>query len=211
MNLADIRKEYKSHTLDERHTHPDPFRQFGQWMQEAIEAQANEPTAMHLATVGPDGRPSGRIVLLKGIELGGFVFYTNYNSRKGGELAAHPQACLTFYWAEMERQVRIEGRVEPVPADVSDAYFQSRPRGSQIGAHVSHQSQPVDRQALEDRYAALEAEYADGRPVARPPHWGGYVLRPETVEFWQGRPSRLHDRVLYALDAGQWIRTRLSP
>ena len=190
-----------------------PIEQFKQWMQESIESQIPEPTAMNLATVNEQGRPTSRIVLLKGIELGGFVFYTNYESRKGKELARNPYACLNFHWVEMERQVRIEGKVEKVPAEVSDKYFHSRPRGSRIGAHVSEQSKAIPgREVLERRYEELVEKYGEEKPVERPSHWGGYVLKPEAVEFWQGRPSRLHDRILYELQAdGSWSKKRLSP
>lgn len=213
MNLADIRKDYSSRELDESHTLANPIDQFKQWMQEAIKAEIPEPTAMNLATITAEGRPTSRIVLLKGVELDGFVFYTNYNSQKGNELAQHPYACLNFHWVEMERQVRIEGPVERVPATVSDEYFNSRPRGSRLGAHVSNQSTPItDRSILEDRYKQLVEEYGEDKEIKRPEHWGGYVLKPEKIEFWQGRPSRLHDRILYELHLnGNWNKKRLSP
>jgi pyridoxamine 5'-phosphate oxidase len=212
MNLADIRKEYSSRSLDEQSVHADPFAQFSQWMAEAIEGGILEPTAMNLATVASNGRPSARIVLLKGIEGGGFVFYTNYTSRKGVELMATPFACLTFQWLEMERQVRIEGQVSKVEGAVSDQYFASRPRGSQIGAYASPQSQPVPSRAfLENRFEAMQQQFGNEEPIERPAHWGGYRLVPDTIEFWQGRPSRLHDRVRYTLQHGLWTIDRLAP
>lgn len=213
MNLADIRKDYKSQALEESQVAKQPLEQFQQWMKEAIDAQLPEPTAMHLNTISLNGRPVGRIVLLKGVEEGGFVFYTNYNSRKGQELANNPYAAITFHWVEMERQVRIEGLVKKVPAAMSDAYFNSRPRASRLGAHVSPQSTVIQhREVLEKRYEELLQEYGENKEVPRPEHWGGYVLVPDAIEFWQGRPSRLHDRIRYTKPEGaDWLIERLAP
>lgn len=210
-DLAAIRQDYSRHSLSPEDCLPDPLAQFSHWLDEAIVAEVNEPTAMHLATAGHDGRPSARLVLLKGIETGAFVFYSNYASRKGEQLAANPFAALTFFWPELERQVRIEGRVEKTSAEISDAYFASRPYQSRIGAWASLQSQVLDGTAtLVARAAGFAAKYLTGVP--RPPQWGGYALTPDRVEFWQGRPSRLHDRVVYLSDAeGKWVKQRLYP
>lgn len=187
-----------------------PVEQFTHWFAEALEAGVPEPNAMTLATVGADMRPAARIVLLKGFDERGFVFYTNYESRKGRELVQHPHASLLFFWQMLERQVRIEGTIEKTSAAESDEYFHSRPLGSRIGAWVSRQSQPVTRQELEARTAELTASLGEKPP--RPPHWGGYRLVPDYVEFWQGRPSRLHDRLAYRRqDDGTWALQRLSP
>ena len=208
--LADLRKDYSLKTLEEGAVDRDPLRQFGVWMVEAIHAQVPEPTAMSLATVGADGRPSGRIVLLKGVDPKGFVFYTNYESRKGRELAARPVAALTFLWKELERQVRIEGTVERVTAEESDAYFATRPLGSRIGAWASPQSQVLESRAwLEQRWGELTKQHGESPP--RPPHWGGYRVMPEMIEFWQGRRSRLHDRIVYRRESGAWKVSRLAP
>ena len=197
-------------TLDEGDVDRDPLKQFGVWMVEAIHAQVPEPTAMSLATVGADGRPGGRIVLLKGLDPKGFVFFTNYQSRKGKDLAAHPFAALTFLWKELERQVRIEGAVEKVSADESSAYYLTRPLGSRIGAWASPQSEILENRAwLENRWADLAREHGENPP--RPAHWGGYRVLPEYLEFWQGRRSRLHDRVAYTRIEGQWKIARLAP
>ena len=209
--LADLRKEYTLTGLDIIDVAADPITQFNRWFDEAMQAGVPEPNAMHLATVDADGRPAGRIVLLKGVQDAGFVFYTNYQSRKGQELAAHPVASLTFFYQELERQIRIKGSVEKVSAEDSDAYFKIRPRGSQIGAWVSHQSDViVSRQTLEERQHELITTF-EGQEIPRPPHWGGYRVVPDHVEFWQGRPSRLHDRIQYRLEAQQWVIERLSP
>jgi pyridoxamine 5'-phosphate oxidase len=208
--LAQIRSDYALKTLEESDVDRDPLKQFGVWMVEAIHARVPEPTAMNLSTVGADGRPSGRIMLLKGLEPGGFVFFTNYESRKGRELAANPVAALTFMWKELERQVRIEGRVEKVSAPDSDAYFATRPLGSRIGAWASPQSKAIEnREWLERRWAELTAEHGEEPP--RPPHWGGYRVVPDYLEFWQGRMSRLHDRIVYAREASGWKISRLAP
>jgi pyridoxamine 5'-phosphate oxidase len=210
--VAALRKEYMTQGLAERELDPDPFRQFAVWFDAALAAHLPEPNAMALATATPDGRPSARMVLLKGFDERGFVWYTNYESRKGGELAVNPRAALVFFWVELSRQVRIEGTVTVVSREESDTYFHSRPRGSQIGAAASHQSQVLPgREPLEARAAELEAEYAD-REIPRPPYWGGYRLAPTVLEFWQGRPNRLHDRLRYRrLEDGRWLIERLSP
>lgn len=210
-SLADIRLEYGRHGLCPDDCHADPLQQLQVWLNAALAAGVNEATAMNLATVDAEGRPSARIVLLKGMEAGQLCFFTNYLSRKGRQLAAQPFAALTFFWPELERQIRIEGRISPLPAAVSDAYFASRPYGSRIGAWVSEQSQPVaDAEVLKTREAELKARFPE--QVPRPPHWGGYGLTPDRVEFWQGRPSRLHDRVLYLPDnADGWQLSRLQP
>ncbi|MFD0950161.1 pyridoxamine 5'-phosphate oxidase [Paraperlucidibaca wandonensis] len=211
MNLADIRLDYGLKGLSPEQCHVDPYGQLQQWLDEAIEAGVPDATAMHLATVDSNARPSGRIVLLKGIADGAVHFYTNYDSRKGHQLAANPYASSTFFWPELERQVRIEGRAEKLRASDSDAYFASRPYGSQIGAWVSAQSQALEApELLLERERELKAKYPT--EVPRPPHWGGYRLVADHVEFWQGRPSRLHDRVLYLPSGdGAWHRSRLQP
>jgi pyridoxamine 5'-phosphate oxidase len=210
MNIADIRKEYALERLDESDVDADPFKQFHAWLAEALKAEVPEPTAMTLATADARGWPSARVMLLKALDERGFVFYTNYASRKGGELAAQPRAALTFFWKELERQVRIEGAIEKVSAAESDEYFAIRPLGSRIGAWASTQSATIEsRQWLEARVKQAEAQYGDNPP--RPPHWGGYRVIPEWIEFWQGRQSRLHDRIVYTRAAGAWKITRLSP
>lgn len=210
MNIADIRKEYTLQKLDIESVKTNPFEQFKDWLHEAINAQMLEPTAMHLATVSAEGKPSGRVVLLKGVDTG-FLFFTNYESRKGKELASNPFASLTFYWAELERQVRIEGKVEKVSEEISNEYFHSRPKGSQIGAIASPQSQVIqDRKLLERQIRDLEFQYQDTLPP-RPDNWGGYRLVPEVIEFWQGRPSRLHDRIRYTKEGEKWVIERLAP
>ncbi len=209
--LSDLRKEYTLAGLDLTDVLPDPMAQFRRWFDAALSAGVPEPNAMHLSTVSADGRPDGRIVLIKDVSAAGFVFYTNYESRKGKELLGQPFAALTFFWPELERQIRIEGRVETVSDAESDAYFASRPRGSQIGAWVSHQSRIIaSREVLEIRQRDLEAQFAD-QPVPRPPYWGGFRLVPDGLEFWQGRPSRLHDRIQYRKAETDWVLERLSP
>jgi len=209
--LADLRKSYERAELNEDASHGDPLRQFEQWLNEAISAQVPEPNAMTLATVGGDLRPSTRIVLIKGCDERGIVWYTHYESRKGQELAGNPYAALQFHWVELERVVRIEGRVEKTTAEESDAYFVTRPLDSRIGAWASPQSQVIAcRGVLVANAAKYGAQYMLNPP--RPPHWGGYRLVPDQWQFWQGRKSRLHDRLRYTLQpGGQWLRERLAP
>ena len=210
-DLRKLRKEYIRAGLRESEADPDPIEQFRRWFDEALAAGFYEPNAMTLATATRDGRPSARVVLLKGFDERGFVFYTNYGGRKGRDLEENPCCALVFYWGELERQVRIEGRAYRVSDKDSDAYYKSRPRGSQLGAWVSAQSRPVeDRGILEERLRELEVKY-EGREIPRPPFWGGYRVEPEEIEFWQGRENRLHDRLLYRRLSGGWKIERLSP
>ncbi|WP_299492259.1 pyridoxamine 5'-phosphate oxidase [Acaryochloris sp. IP29b_bin.137] len=209
--IADLRCDYRLKALLETEVNANPIQQFQLWFDQALQADLPEPNAMTLATVSADGRPSARIVLLKGVDPAGFVFYTNYQSRKGQELAATPWAALVFWWAELERQVRIEGRVSKVSDTETETYFDSRPRGSQLGAWASEQSQVIcDRIVLEQRLQDLEQQYQD-QSIPRPPHWGGYRLQPDLIEFWQGRPNRLHDRLCYQRQDQSWALQRLSP
>ncbi len=208
--LANLRKSYERDELDEASIADDPLRQFQAWLEQAIKADLPEPNAMTLATVGANGRPSTRSVLIKGVDERGLVWYTNYESRKGRELAGNPHAALQFHWVELERVVRIEGRVEFASAEESDRYYASRPLDSRIGAWASPQSQPIASRAVLVTNAA-KATARHGLSPARPPHWGGYRLVPDRWEFWQGRRSRLHDRLCYRLDDGRWRRERLAP
>jgi pyridoxamine 5'-phosphate oxidase len=210
--LADLRKNYSRGALDAADVDPNPVRQFDTWFAQALDAQLPEPNAMTLATADARGRPSARIVLIKGVDDRGFVFFTNYDSRKGREMSANPAASLLFHWVELERQVRIEGRIEKTSAEESDTYYTSRPLGSRIGAWASDQSQPLaSRDELEAREREMTAKFGENPP--RPPHWGGYRLVPDVIEFWQGRPSRLHDRIVYsrARADGPWSIARLAP
>ena len=211
-NIADLRKSYERAELNEAASAADPLQQFELWLQQALDAQLPEPNAMTLATVDEAGRPSTRVVLIKGFDARGIVWYTNYDSRKGVELAANPWAALQFHWVELERVVRIEGRVEKVSGDESDAYYRSRPLDSRIGAWASPQSQVIaSRGVLVANAAKAAAQHLLNPP--RPPHWGGFRLQPDTWEFWQGRPSRLHDRLRYRLGntPRSWLRERLAP
>lgn len=212
MSLADLRREYALAGLHERDLDPDPLRQFQKWFDEALAAELCEPNAMILATVAPDGQPSTRTVLMKGADARGFSFYTNYESRKARELAANPRAALTFPWHALERQVNITGRVSKLPREESETYFKIRPRGSRLGAWASRQSEAIaGREVLEERMAQFAARHP-GEDIPLPPNWGGFVLAPATIEFWQGRPSRLHDRLRYSRQSdGSWKIERLSP
>ncbi|TDH25205.1 pyridoxamine 5'-phosphate oxidase [Segetibacter sp. 3557_3] len=210
-NIADIRKDYKLQTLLEDNVHQDPNEQFSVWWNEALASSIEEVNAMTLATATRGGQVSARIVLLKGFDKNGFVFFTNYNSHKGTELDENPNAALVFFWRELERQVRIEGVVEKISEAESDAYYHSRPEGSRIGAWASPQSQIMSRAELEEKFEAFRLQFSEA-PISRPPHWGGYRVKAHRVEFWQGRPSRLHDRILYEKDfQGNWKIERLAP
>ena len=212
--MEDISTVYKAAELDERNVDANPIRQFQRWFEEALACGMPMADAMTLCTATADGKPSARMVLLKGIDESGFVFYTNYRSRKAIELEANPFAALVFYWEPLERQVRVEGRVSRISPAESDDYFRTRPRESQLGAIASPQSDVIEsRDVLERRFRELEKEYQDeSRPVDRPSHWGGYRLKPERIEFWKGRPGRLHDRLLYEVGPdGDWTITRLAP
>ncbi|HET8624987.1 MAG TPA: pyridoxamine 5'-phosphate oxidase [Gemmatimonadales bacterium] len=211
MTISDLRREYAAARLDEADVDPDPIRQFTRWFDDARRAELPEPNAMTLATASSDGAPSARIVLLKGTDDGGFAFFTDYRSRKGRELEANPRAALVFHWGELERQVRITGTVVRLEREENEAYFLSRPRGSRLGAWTSHQSTVIASRAdLEERLEAMAARF-DGGDVPLPPYWGGFRLRPDTVEFWQGRDNRLHDRIIYRREGAAWRVERLSP
>ncbi|HEY4205918.1 MAG TPA: pyridoxamine 5'-phosphate oxidase [Puia sp.] len=212
INIADIRKDYKLQSFSENDAQPDPFAQFEKWWKEAIASGVDEINAMTLATASADGMPDARIVLLKGFDTQGFTFFTNYNSAKGNELLENPRASLVFFWKELERQVRISGLVVMVSEAESDAYFNSRPEGSRVGAWASPQSEFIeDREWLEENEKKMREQFPDGA-IERPAHWGGYRVRPTRVEFWQGRPNRLHDRILYSLEkTGKWKIGRLAP
>jgi pyridoxamine 5'-phosphate oxidase len=211
-SVADLRKEYTRAGLRETDVAPDPIEQFRWWFAEALAAGLHEPNAMTLATASSGAKPSARVVLLKGFDERGFVFYTNYEGRKGRELEENSYCALVFYWGELERQVRIEGPAGRVSGEESDAYYRSRPRGSRLGVWVSEQSRPLeDRVTLEERLRGLEDEY-EGREIPRPPFWGGYRVEPEAIEFWQGRENRLHDRLLYCRESDEtWGIGRLQP
>ncbi|MFZ9981130.1 MAG: pyridoxamine 5'-phosphate oxidase [Cyclobacteriaceae bacterium] len=210
--ISKLRRDYSLMALNEGDVKSDPLNQFSIWFNEAVKAQINEPNAMHLATITVDGRPSGRMVLLKGLQPEGFTFYTNYQSNKGKELDHQPACCLTFFWPELERQIRIEGVTERLSEQVAEQYFQSRPRGSQIGAWASPQSAVIkNRKILEDRMHDLATKFGDTNPIQKPRQWGGYLVRPFLIEFWQGRSNRLHDRIRYLLAGDKWEIRRLAP
>lgn len=216
MDLQSLRYEYKSASLDEADCDPNPIEQFRRWLADAVAAQNPEPNAMALATVSPNGSPSSRMVLLKAFDSEGFVFFTNFDSRKGLELASNNHAALLFYWGELERQVRIEGSVAQTSREVSESYFAKRPRSSQLGSACSAQSTVIQRSELHASYEKLATMYPESITIPCPAHWGGYIVRPTVFEFWQGRENRLHDRIIYEADAGtsrssEWRRCRLAP
>jgi pyridoxamine 5'-phosphate oxidase len=209
--VAGLRREYARERLDESSVGPDPIAQFGHWFEEALKAEVMEPNAMSLATASADGVPSARVVLLKGYDERGFVFFTDYRSQKGVELTANPRAALVLYWPELERQVRITGTTTPIEREESEAYYRTRPRGSRLGAWISHQSQVIaSRKVLDDRVPELEETFP-GDDIPLPAYWGGFRVAPERIEFWQGRENRLHDRIRYVWEEGHWRIERLSP
>lgn len=216
-SIADLRRDYKSRTLDIKDVSADPFTQFRQWFDEALKtvkpSAGVEANAMTLATATPEGKPSARIVLLKAFDENGFVFYTNYDSKKGQQIKHNAQVALVFHWHELERQVRVEGHAKPIAAPTSDSYYNSRPRKSRLGAWASPQSQTIEnRQILEQNMTELQADYGEEKHIPRPPHWGGYCVVPTAIEFWQGRRSRLHDRIFYEKnEKGSWTIRRLAP
>lgn len=210
--IADIRTDYRQRSLSEHDVQPDPLQQFSVWWDEALSSRIEEVNAMTLATASVDGLPAARIVLMKGYDQRGFMFFTNYESFKGQQLAENPRACLVFFWKELERQVRITGLVEKLSEKESDEYFNSRPEGSRLGAWVSPQSQVIENRQWLDIEEAKKKDEFSGKEIARPAHWGGYLVKPVIVEFWQGRPSRLHDRIQYTLgEKGEWLIERLAP
>jgi pyridoxamine 5'-phosphate oxidase len=210
-NLQNLRQDYRVASLSENDVAANPFLQFNKWFSDAVDAQLYEPNVMTFATADSDGKPSARIVLLKGFDENGFVFYTNYESRKANDLVENPQAAAVFFWAELERQVRIEGIVSKIDTETSEAYFHSRPIGSQIGAIASPQSSVItDRSILEEKVSMLTAQY-EGKVIPKPDNWGGYLIEPKRIEFWQGRSSRLHDRIIYDFIEGTWKISRLAP
>jgi pyridoxamine 5'-phosphate oxidase len=207
--ISELRHEYTGEELSEDSVSSNPVEQFSSWFSQALEANVSEPNAMSLATVSSDCKPSIRIVLLKGFDERGFIFYTNYESRKGEELAANPHASVCFFWHELERQVRIEGTVKKLSAKESDTYFETRPEGSKLGAWISPQSRTISKEFMEQRKAELAEKFND--KISRPPYWGGYILQPHFIEFWQGRPDRLHDRICYKLEDKNWKIFRIAP
>ncbi len=211
-NIANIRRDYNKFELSIDQLAADPIKQFEFWLQDALNTHIKEPTAMTLSTVSAKGKPSARVVLLKGIEAGYFLFYSNYKSQKGSDIQENPQVCLSFFWDELQRQVRISGRAVKVAADVSNTYFNSRPKGSRLGVYASKQSSILQaRKTLEERYEIFERKYADTDFIPRPNYWGGYMVKPTEIEFWQGRTNRLHDRIIYILNQSKWKKMRLAP
>jgi pyridoxamine 5'-phosphate oxidase len=209
--INSLRHDFSLESLDEKDVHKNPINQFSKWFTEAVDSKVNEPNAMTVCTATKDGKPSARILLLRNFDDNGFVFYTNYKSRKGKEIVENPHAAILFFWPELERQIRIEGVLSKQSTEVSDLYFSSRPRSSKLGAWTSAQSQVIEsRKVLDEEYEKLSVKYP-GEDVPRPEHWGGYILKPATIEFWQGRPSRLHDRILYTKENSNWKIERLAP